>query len=91
MNTYKIHNFDTPGLSAIQFLYALMCNPSVPIMTRIQAADALMRTGHGNHSFVQAIKVKIGVVGRKRMKPPAQRSVDQRRIHLATVNGMNVA
>ena len=53
MSSAEVHTFDTPGLSPTQFLYACMCNPSVPIMLRIEAADLLMRTGFGNAALVQ--------------------------------------
>ena len=83
--------FDTPGLSTIQFLYSVMCDRRVPMMLRIKAANLLMQTGHGNMSFVQAIK---GVIeDRVRKPPPTEEYVTQRlrSIHIATVNGMRVA
>lgn len=87
MNTY-----DTPGLSDIQFLYAVMCDRRVPMTLRIKAANHLMQTGHGNVSFVQAMKGMIEAPRRKR-PPPSQDYVTKRlrSIHIATINGMRVA
>jgi hypothetical protein len=63
---------DTPGLSEIQFLYAVMCDSSIPVMLRIKAADYPMRTGHGNRAVVRAIQNKIGVIRRARPAPTAK-------------------
>ena len=71
------HPCDTPGLSSVQFLYALMCDTRMPLMLRIEAANKLMRTGHGNRSFVQAIQNRIGVYPKLRPPKPRPRTTAQ--------------
>src|SRR5262249_46174895 len=36
------HLYNSPGLSPIEFLYAVMNDPHLPIVSRIQAASALL-------------------------------------------------
>jgi hypothetical protein len=86
MSSILIHPCDTPGLSAIRFLYAVMLHPNASPMTRIEAADRLLRTGHGNRAFVQAIKNRIGVYRKPRPRSPAPGPT----LRLATVNGVRV-
>lgn len=95
---------DTPGLSTIQFLYTVMLDRRLPLTLGIRAADMLMQTGHGNKSVVQAMKGKLEV--RRRIpeagasKPPAKSAPPMspdyvaqrlRSIHIATINGVQVA
>jgi hypothetical protein len=95
--------FDAPGLSAPQFLYAVMCDSTVPIMLRIKAADLLLRIDY--NPTVRAIKVMIEggypdpvpmneeyVTPTNETLTPSQRSCAQRlrAIHIATLDGMPV-
>ena len=91
---------DTPGLSPVQFLYAVMLDRRLPMQLRINAADMLMQAGHGNASFVQAIKGRIELPRSKAKSPPPKSlppmPVDYitrrlQSIRIATVNGMRVA
>jgi hypothetical protein len=54
MNTY-----DTPGLSAHEFMLAIMHDPAVDLGLRIRAADELCRAGLGNIGTIRTLRVVI--------------------------------
>jgi hypothetical protein len=43
------HRYDNASIDSVQFLYAVMHDPAVPLEERIKAAGILIELGFGDH------------------------------------------
>jgi hypothetical protein len=54
-----MHAYDTPGISAHEFMLAVMHDPAIALHIRIHAAGQLCRAGLGDLPHVRTIKIII--------------------------------
>jgi hypothetical protein len=59
MNKTPDHIFNSPGLGAHAFLLAAMYDQTLPLPSRMLAAEGLMRAGLGDISTITTLKVSI--------------------------------